>query len=167
MKTMIPILAVFFLFYFYSNREQILIPDYAIRFRVIANSSSEEDQELKMKVKEEVEEKLNRLMVNARTSQEAKIILQEELPHIQNLVENYTKESEISLGMNYFPEKEYHGVVYPSGNYDSLVITLGHGLGNNWWCVMYPPLCFLENKTETEEVEYRFLVKDLLEKYTS
>ena len=165
MKTMIPILAVFFLFYFYTNKEEILIPDYAIRFRVIANSNSKEDQELKKKVKEEVEEKLNHVMVNAKNSEEAKQLLKSELTSIQDLVQTYSKDSEISLGKNFFPEKEYHGVVYPSGDYESLVITLGHGLGNNWWCVMYPPLCLLEEKGEN--TEYRFLVKDLLEKYTS
>ena len=166
MKKIIPILFLFFLFYFYTNKEEIIIPDYAIRFRVIANSNSKEDQELKMKVKEEVEEKLNGLMIKARSSEEAKTILKEELPRIQNLVNTYTKDSEISLGKNYFPKKEYHGVVYQSGDYDSLVITLGHGLGNNWWCVMYPPLCMLENK-DNAEVEYRFFIKDILEKYHS
>ena len=165
MKHFIPVLALFFLFYFYTNKEEILIPDYAIRFRIIANSNSKEDQELKKKVKEEVEEKLNHLMVNAKNSEEAKQLLKSELSSIQDLVQNYSKDSEISLGKNFFPEKEYHGVVYPSGDYDSLVITLGHGLGNNWWCVMYPPLCLIEEKDE--KVEYRFLVKDIIDKFTS
>lgn len=166
MKKIIPVLFVFFLFYFYTNKEQILIPDYAIRFRVIANSNSKEDQDLKIKVKDEVEERLNKLMIKAKSSEEAKQLLQNELDTIKTLVNTYTKDSEVSFGQNYFPEKEYHGVIYQSGNYDSLVITLGHGLGNNWWCVMYPPLCMLENKNN-EEVEYRFLIQDILNKYQS
>ncbi len=166
MKKIIPVLFVIFLFYFYTNKEQILIPDYAIRFRVIANSNSKEDQNLKIKVKDEVEERLNKLMIKAKSSEEAKQLLQDELDTIKALVNTYTKDSEVSFGQNYFPEKEYHGVIYQSGNYDSLVITLGHGLGNNWWCVMYPPLCMLENKNN-EEVEYRFLIQDILNKYQS
>ena len=166
MKKIIPVLFVFFLFYFYTNKEQILIPDYAIRFRVIANSNSKEDQDLKIKVKDEVEERLNKLMIKAKSSEEAKQLLQDELDTIKALVNTYTKDSEVSFGQNYFPEKEYHGVIYQSGNYDSLVISLGHGLGNNWWCVMYPPLCMLENKNN-EEVEYRFLIQDILNKYQS
>ena len=166
MKKIIPVLFVFFLFYFYTNKEQILIPDYAIRFRVIANSNSKEDQDLKIKVKDEVEERLNKLMIKAKSSEEAKQLLQDELDTIKALVNTYTKDSEVSFGQNYFPEKEYHGVIYQSGNYDSLVISLGHGLGNNWWCFMYPPLCMLENKNN-EEVEYRFLIQDILNKYQS
>ena len=70
--------------------------------------------------------------------------------------------------MNYFPEKEYHGVNYESGNYESLVITLGNGIGNNWWCVMFPPLCLLEAKNEnTDEINYKFYVQEIIEKYTS
>ena len=66
------------------------------------------------------------------------------------------------------PEKEYEGVTIPSGNYESLVITLGSGLGDNWWCVMFPPLCLLEAKdNNTENIEYKFLVQEILEKYTS
>ena len=158
---------MFFLFYFYTNKDQIIIPDYAIRFRVIANSDSKEDQELKMKVKEEVEKKLNHFMIKAKNSMEAKKILNQELENIKSLVSTYTQESEVSLGKNYFPEKEYHGVIYQSGDYDSLVITLGHGLGKNWWCVMYPPLCMLENKKDESDIEYRFLIQDILEKYQS
>ena len=105
-------------------------------------------------------------MIKAKSSEEAKQLLQDELDTIKALVNTYTKDSEVSFGQNYFPEKEYHGVIYQSGNYDSLVITLGHGLGNNWWCVMYPPLCMLENKNN-EEVEYRFLIQDILNKYQS
>ena len=66
MKTMIPILAAFFLFYFYTNKEEILIPDYAIRFRIIANSNSKEDQELKKKVKEELKKDLKKQTTNVR-----------------------------------------------------------------------------------------------------
>ena len=87
---------------------------------------------------------------------------------IDNIVDKYGVVHTISLGQNYFPEKEYEGVTIPSGNYESLVITLGSGLGDNWWCVMFPPLCLLEAKdNNTENIEYKFLVQEILEKYTS
>ena len=140
MKKIIPILFVFFLIYGYANKEEILIPTDAIRFRVIANSNDEIDQEVKMKVKEAIEQEVNKLMLEAKNSEEAKKLINENMEHIQQIVNQYTTDNKISFGVNYFPEKEYHGVTYPSGEYESLVITLGNGVGNNWWCVMFPPL---------------------------
>ena len=79
---------------------------------------------------------------------------------------NYSDIHNISFGKNYFPSKEYQGVIYPSGEYESLVITLGSGIGKNWWCVMFPPLCLLEAKNnQTDDINYKFYVKEILEKY--
>ncbi len=66
--------------------------------------------------------------------------------------------------MNHFPEKEYKGVIYEEGDYQSLVVTLGSGSGKNWWCVLFPPLCLLENN-DMEEVEYRSFIADTVDKY--
>ncbi len=168
MKKIIPILFVFFLIYGYANKEEILIPTDAIRFRVIANSNDEIDQEVKMKVKEAIEQEVNKLMLEAKNSEEAKKLINENMEHIQQIVNQYTTDNKISFGVNYFPEKEYHGVTYPSGEYESLVITLGNGVGNNWWCVMFPPLCLLEAKNEnTDDINYKFYVQEIIEKYTS
>lgn len=167
MKKVIPILFLFFAVYFGTHKEEIIIPDYAIRFRVIANSNSYEDQALKMKVKEEVENKLDTLMQDAKTSADAKKIIEDNLPWITKTVNNYSAAT-ISFGKNYFPTKTYKGVTYPSGDYESLVITLGKGSGENWWCVMFPPLCLLDAKNNnTTEVDYKFYVKDVLQKYFS
>ena len=168
MKKMITILFVFFLLYGYINKEEILIPTDAIRFRVIANSNEEIDQEVKMKVKDAIEQEVNKLMLEAKNSEEAKKLINENMDNIQQIVNQYTTDNKISFGVNYFPEKEYHGVTYPSGEYESLVITLGNGVGNNWWCVMFPPLCLLEAKNEnTNDINYKFYVQEIIEKYTS
>ena len=168
MKKMIPILFICFLIYGYANKEEILIPTDAIRFRVIANSNEEIDQEVKMKVKEAIEQEVNKLMLEAKNSEETKKLINENMEHIQQIVNQYTTDNKISFGVNYFPEKEYHGVTYPSGEYESLVITLGNGVGNNWWCVMFPPLCLLEAKNEnTDDINYKFYVQEIIEKYTS
>lgn len=151
-----------------NNEEQILIPEDAIRFRIIANSDKEEDQTLKMEIKKSVEKELNKLMSLAKSKEEAKKLIQDALPTIQNVVETYHIDFEMNYGMNFFPEKEYKGITYSAGNYESLVITLGSGSGKNWWCVMFPPLCLLEAKeTELDNVEYQFFVKNVLEKYLS
>lgn len=168
MKKIIPILFMSFLIYSLTNKEEIYIPDYAIRFRIIANSNNESDQELKQEIKSALELKLDQLMQNATSSEEAKTIITENMNEIEAIVNAYTTGSTVSFGKNYFPSKEYKGVIYPSGEYESLVITLGSGKGKNWWCIMFPPLCLLEGKeTNTDDVTYSFYVKELLEKFTS
>ena len=69
-----------------------------------------------------------------------------------------------NLGLNYFPEKEFKGITYDEGYYESLVITIGEGKGDNWWCVLFPPLCMLEAE-ESTDVEYKSFVKEIVDKY--
>ena len=168
MKKVIPILFLVVLFInFNNNSEDIIIPDYAIRFRVIANSNTIEDQTTKLQVKTIIENKLNTLMLKAKNSEEAKNIIQDNLKEIRTIVDSYSSMNNVSFGKNYFPEKEYKGITYPSGDYESLVITLGNGSVNNWWCVMFPPLCLIDNQDNIENVDYKFYVKEVLDKYLS
>ena len=101
----------------------------------------------------------------------ARIILKEHQQELYDITSNYLKELgydkdfEINYGYNYFPKKKYKGVTYDAGNYESLVITLGDGNGDNFWCVLFPPLCLLEADDSTTETEYKFFVKELIEKY--
>ena len=88
------------------------------------------------------------------------------LENIDNIVKSYNIPYNINYGTNYFPTKNYKGVMYPAGNYDSLVITLGKGAGSNFWCVLFPPLCLLDNeKEDVGEVDYKFYVKKLLDRF--
>lgn len=168
MKKIIPILFLFFIIYGVTHKEEIIIPDYAIRFRVIANSDSFLDQSTKIKVKDEVENKLDSLMQEAKNSTEAKELINANLNEITKIVDKYSPNANISFGQNYFPDKTYKGIHYPSGEYESLVITLGSGAGENWWCVMFPPLCLLDKtKQDNEQVEYKFYVQEVLNKYFS
>ena len=65
---------------------------------------------------------------------------------------------------NYFPKKVYKGVEYKEGLYESLVVTLGKGEGNNWWCVLFPPICMIEAE-ESSDIEYTTMVKEVINKY--
>ena len=147
-----------------------IIPDEAIRFRVIANSNSDYDQEIKMLVKDSVEKKLYNLLKNAKGIDSAREIINANIDDIDNVVNktlkenNYNEGYNVNFGMNYFPEKEYKGITYDEGYYESLVVTLGSGEGNNWWCVLFPPLCLLEAE-ESDEVEYKFFIQELIDKY--
>jgi len=134
-----------------TNKEKVIIPNTAIRFRIIANSDSEEDQTLKYKIKDEIEPTLINNIYDASTIEEARNHIKAHIPEIEQKINSYTDDYNINFGNNYFPEKVYKDVVYPEGEYESLVITLGNGLGENWWCVLFPPLCLLE--AEESEVD--------------
>ena len=68
--------------------------------------------------------------------------------------------------MHEFPEETYKGITYEAGKYESLLVTLGEGKGDNWWCVLFPPLCLMEaEETNTDEVEYKSFIKEIIEKY--
>ncbi len=169
-KISIVLLIVIILILSNTKARANIIPDEAIRFRVIANSNSDYDQEIKMLVKDSVEKKLYNLLKNTKGIDSAREIINANIDDIDNVVNktlkdnNYDKEYNINFGMNYFPEKEYKGVTYDEGYYESLVITLGSGEGNNWWCVLFPPLCLLEAE-ESDEVEYKFFIQELIDKY--
>ncbi len=150
-----------------GNTSGILIPSDAIRFRIIANSNSLEDQELKMKIREEIEPVFAQIMDSSNSKEETKKLIDQNMSKIEEIIEQYNVEYTINYGNNYFPEKEYKGIIYPEGNYESLVITLGSGLGNNWWCVLFPPLCLLEaSEEESSNANYTFYIKEVLERFS-
>ena len=119
-----------------NTTEEIVIPNDSIRIRVIAPSDSIEDQKLKGNVKRSIQGQLSEMLKN------------------------------VNYGLNYFPIKEYKGITYDDGYYESLVITLGQGQGKNWWCVLFPPLCLMDEEEENmENVEYKSFIKEVLDKY--
>ena len=151
---------------FHTNEEEILIPGEAIRFRVIANSNTLEDQQEKIVIKNQVEKEVYELIEDARNASDVRNIIQDNLDVIEEIVKDYQVPYQVSYGNNYFPSKTYKGILYPAGNYESLVITLGEGAGNNFWCVLFPPLCMLENTSEdVSDVEYQLYVKKLLDQF--
>lgn len=167
MKKIIVILFLFTIFSMTNKKDQtILIPDTALRFRVIANSNTIEDQVQKLQIKEELEKKIYEQIKGATTTEDAKEKLKENILELKTLLEQKGVDYKINLGLNYFPEKEYRGITYEQGYYDSLVITLGKGQGDNWWCVLFPPLCLIDAKEEIkDDVEYRSYVIDTLKKF--
>ena len=147
-----------------------LIPDDAIRLRVLANSNSDYDQEIKVKVRNLVQEEMYQLLKDTKGRDEAKGKILLNLPNIESKVkqllteEKYMLAYKVSYGSHYFPEKVFKGVTYDAGMYESLLITLGSGEGNNWWCVLFPPLCLIEAE-ESTEVEYKSYVAEMIEKF--
>ena len=150
---------------FINEKESILIPDDAIRFRIIANSNSINDQNLKLEIKEDVEKELYKLIEDATTIEEARKIISNNINKVNNILKKYNVEYDINYGKNYFPIKEYKGIEYKEGNYESLVITLGKGLGENWWCVLFPPLCLLDQENDLNNASYKLYATELINKF--
>ena len=162
MKKIIIILFIISSIYILNNKDEVIIPSDSIRFRIIANSNSIEDQILKNQIKDDL---INNVLPTLNNNDIDKSI-NETIPLIKDRLNNYNIKYDISYGYNYFPTKTYKGIKYPSGKYKSLVITLDSGLGNNFWCVLYPPLCLVESQ-ETSEIEYKSIVKELVNKYNN
>lgn len=173
MKNIILVIFLSIGLYYYNHMgEEILIPDEAIRFRVIASTNSATDQEIKLKVRDDLEKEVISDINKSTNLNETRNTLRNNIPRYENIITNTLEKNDIkqsftiNYGMNYFPEKKYKGVKYKEGKYESLVVTLGKGEGNNWWCCLFPPLCLLEaEETEKDEVEYKFFVKELIDKY--
>ena len=166
MKKIIVFLFIIIVCSIYINeKENILIPDNSIRFRIIANSDKEEDQLLKLTIKNDVEKELFKLLKNTSNIEEAREVISNNIPLIEEIVNKYDIKFDISYGNNYFPEKEYKGIKYKEGNYESLVIKLGESVGKNWWCVLFPPLCLLDEQTNLSDKEYRFFIYDIINNY--
>lgn len=137
-----------------SNSE-IFNPESLIRFHVIANSDSERDQALKRAIRDAILEKVSPRLAVSHSLDESRIILKDLLPEMQSIAtevvkswgENYTVQAE--YGRTEFPTKSYGSLVLPAGEYEAVRILIGKAEGANWWCVLFPPLCFVDIEHST------------------
>ncbi|WP_090871879.1 stage II sporulation protein R [Oceanobacillus limi] len=164
-----------------------VIPDEAIRLRILANSDQDDDQQIKRIVRDNVNEEINEWVADLTDIDEARQLIENNIPEIKDIVketlanEGEERDFDVEYGSNVsFPTKLYGEYLYPAGEYEAVLITLGEGKGANWWCVLFPPLCFLdfgdgasvaeasdeeieepeENQEEEEEVEVKFFLFD-------
>ncbi|OPJ54808.1 stage II sporulation protein R [Alkalithermobacter paradoxus] len=161
----------------YANKDSYQVK--LIRFHVIANSDSKEDQDLKLKIRDKVIEYLSPMLEESKSIEETKNIIEsnidkiEEISRQEILNNNMEYKVRAQLGYSNFPTRRYSNIVLPAGNYQTLKIIVGEGTGQNWWCVMFPPLCFIDinrgitdKKTEENlknvlsEEEYNMIVVD-------
>jgi stage II sporulation protein R len=127
-----------------------IIPSDAIRLRIIANSDSPEDQQLKRDVRDQIIAAVGKKLHDVTNEQEAESVLKAAVPELDQIAqrvirqEGFTYTTQTEVGMVPFPTKLYGDQVYPAGNYQALRIVIGQGSGQNWWCVLFPPLCFVD-----------------------
>ena len=157
----------------------VVIPNEAVRLRILANSDAPADQALKRAVRDAVNDQITTWVSDLTSFEEAKRVIAEHIPEIEQTVARVLQEKKsdqsykVTFGRVSFPTKIYGSYIYPAGEYDAVLITLGKGEGANWWCVLFPPLCFLdfstgeavrsvekrvEQKTQVEQMEEQPLV---------
>lgn len=126
------------------------ISESVFRLHVIANSDSVEDQNLKYKVRDNVINYMNSLCSSAASKEEAIKLAKEHTDEFYNIAKQtvidngYSYDIKINIGNFDFPTKQYGDISLPAGSYDALRIEIGKANGQNWWCVMFPPLCFVD-----------------------
>lgn len=171
MKKIIILISIISIIFIMTNKESeyVIIPKDSIRFRIIPNSNTVNDLYMKELVKEEITSVINEIETSKNITETREKIMSS-YPKIKYKINelfkenNYNETFEINYGTNYFPEKIYKGVKYPEGNYESMVIKIGVASGDNYWCVLFPPLCMMEAK-ETDKVEYKFFIEEIINKY--
>ena len=147
-----------------------------IRFHVLANSNSNEDQQLKIKVKDKIIEYIFPKFENSNSLEESREILannEDEIIKIANecINENgYNYSVKVEFKRENFPEKVYGNISLPQGEYEAFRVLIGEASGENWWCVMFPPICFVDvtkgqvSYDETEESMKEVLTDEEFEK---
>ena len=136
-----------------------------LRIHVRANSNRACDQEIKYQIKDIVVEHLTPYVKKATSKAQAMAAINEQIPAVNRLIDGflvkngYKYNAKVELKQEFFPTRVYDDLTLNSGVYDALIITLGEGVGDNWWCVVYPPLCF-----SGEKVEYRSVVLEFFKR---
>lgn len=134
-----------------------------VRIHIRANSNSTEDQDVKFKVRDSINEYLSPILSEPETKSEAVELLNGELKNLENIAEKVSgKECRVTLGLEYFPEKTYNNEIYPEGEYTALIIEIGEGAGRNWWCVAFPNMCY--TTAEDNKPQYKSFFIELLER---
>ncbi|MFR2957987.1 MAG: stage II sporulation protein R [Clostridia bacterium] len=137
----------------YSKAISSNLSDSVFRLHIIANSDSSADQELKLKVRDKIIEYMNTLTSNSSDKKDVISIVNNHLDSFKEIALNTIKENgynydvNIEIGNFHFPTKSYGDISFPAGNYNALKIEIGDAIGQNWWCVLFPPLCFVNSST--------------------
>ena len=167
-KIIIVLFAILTIFFVYRkvNANEVVIPDSSIRLRVIPNSNSSLDQAMKQVVKKYIESDVYALFKYTSDIAEAREIVNDNIGNIENNIQSifdnygYDMGFDVNYGYNYFPEKVFKNIKYNEGYYESLVVSIGEANGDNWWCVLFPNLCIVNE----DDVKYTSLVGEIIKK---
>ena len=137
-----------------------------VRLHVLANSDSDEDQALKLKVRDEILSYISPLVIDSESREDAMRIINEKINEIEEIAQSavythgYDYNVDVTLTLEEYPTRNYEAMSFPSGEYVSLRVLIGEAKGQNWWCVLFPPLC-LSAATEQSANEEAFIAVGL------
>lgn len=166
-KIFLVLLALIIISVYKQSEDTIVIPDSSIRLRVIPNSNEPKDIYIKEEVKKYLEKNVYDLTRDTTSIDDARLVIKANIPNIEKDVNqifennNYSESFLVNYGNNYFPQKQYKGLTYEEGYYESLVISIGDAEGDNFWCVLFPNFCLID--TENSHT-YKSYFKELLNK---
>lgn len=141
-----------------------------LRIHIRANSNQQIDQNIKYEIKDKFVDYLTPLVCECDSKQEAIGLIEKNKKNLKNIADevlkqnNFEYESNIKIAKEYFPTRQYQNYTVQSGVYDAIIVELGDASGNNWWCVIYPPLCFT-NFTNSQNVVYKSKIMEIINKY--
>lgn len=152
-----------------NDAMQAQIAQKILRFHVIANSDSKEDQRVKLLVRDAVGNLMEERLLGAKNLEESRKIVAKNLDEITQTATDtltdagYAYGATASLEVTEFPEKTYGSYTFPAGKYEALCVVLGKGEGHNWWCVLYPNLCFRGSVYEIIDEDAKEELKEVLD----
>jgi len=172
-KRLLLLLVLLFIYTFicafsYVNAVSTNIQDSVFRLHVIANSDSDEDQNLKYIVRDKILEYINSISGSESSKEDVITLATENIDKIQEIAENTIRENgynysvKLNIGNFAFPTKTYGDISLPAGYYDALKIEIGEAQGQNWWCVMFPPLCFVDVTSGVVPEDSKEIIKENL-----
>ena len=153
-----------------GNSVAIQNADY-LRIHIRANSNDECDQNVKYLIKDELLNYITPSIAKCETKQELEEYFNDNKRNLTTFIDNILKEqgfdyiSNIKLNNEYFPTRTYNDVTLESGFYDAIIVELGKAEGNNWWCVAYPPLCFMYESSNFGNITYKSILLELINKF--
>lgn len=164
---------LYFIFYSFSYSYSVStdLEENLFRLHILANSDSTEDQELKLYVRNKVIEYLHQY--NFSNKSELISFLKSNQTTLQQIIDNaiqekgYTYTSSFEIENSFYPQKQYENITLPAGNYDGLKIKIGKAEGKNWWCVLFPPMCLINNSTCTLPEESEIILDNSLTQESS
>ncbi|MBQ4557770.1 MAG: stage II sporulation protein R [Clostridia bacterium] len=139
-----------------------------LRIHIRANSNESCDQEIKYKIKDIVVDYLTPYIVECDSVEDVKNMINSHDENIESIIDNYLMQcgyyykSEVLLNKEFFPTRAYENLTLEANYYDAIIINLGSGDGDNWWCVVYPPLCFKESNNVVYKSKILEIIKKIL-----
>jgi len=167
-RKLVFILLIFLSLSMFGGCSSLNTSDY-LRIHIRANSNAEIDQNIKYVVKEKIVEIITPLIVDLKSKEEVVFVLEDNIMKLEHETDEVLKEkgfnytSNIEINKELFPTRYYGEYLLPSDYYDAIIVELGSGSGDNWWCVVYPPLCFVEN--DNQKVVYKSKLWEIIKQF--